>query len=545
MEKYSNTILNKQGKPVAGALVTVTTYPGNAAATIYATDGGPAVQSVTSDDTGRFAFYAADGHYNLSITSNNIEPVTVTDVVLNDPGDESSLAALAAPAGAALVGFVPEGDGATPTSVQAQMRSQDTFLRHLSRYPRPVRSNTSALRWTGNAGGSVGALSDAVTYGFKIEAEAPFDAVALMWVNYETGAVGNCKAVVAPTETFQTDTQDRRYRPMVGGVAYNALRGTGSYGWDAVTWGGAATVNLPAAGGAAAPQAVVSDFMPINSVPRADGGTRPLLLVRAYHNGATDGAYSYESRNYNGSYNAASSANRGRLIDTCTFAGDAVGTLASSMLVNSKSFLIAPIFRYRYNAVTVANVGDSISMGTGSASGLDNWNRRACYDLSTPTAPVVPMNMGFASQTSTTYLGAAKVILAAAKPTIAFYFPYSPNDSISTNARRVQDAMARCAEFIDFCNTNRIIPILATPVPNNNLTAAEDALRKEIAANVRAIGSANAVMVADFTSVTGDGATPERWLAGLNSDTLHPSDAGHEAMSAVAKAAIVRAMAAY
>jgi lysophospholipase L1-like esterase len=283
--------------------------------------------------------------------------------------------------------------------------------------------------------------------------------------------------------------------------------------------------------------------MPISSVARADGGTRPLLLYRAYHNGALDGAYSYESRDYNTYYNAATAANRGRLIDASRFVGDAVGTLANVMVAHTKSFLLAPIFRFRHNTVTVASVGDSISTGTGSASGLDSWNRRACYDLSTALAPVVPVNMGYPSQTTTTYLASAKTILAASKPTIAFYFPYSPNDAISTSTRKVQDAMARCADFINFCNTNQIVPILATPAPNNNLTTAEDALRKAIAANVLAMGNALGVVTADFGSVTGDGATPERWLAGLNSDALHPSDAGYEAMTTVAKVAISAALA--
>lgn len=110
MERYSNTILNKQGKPVAGAVVVVTTYPGNEPATIYAADGGPAVPSVTSDETGRFGFYAADGHYNLSITSKDIEPVTITDVVLNDPDND-----------AASAPFQPLTPGAPPSTVGAQL----------------------------------------------------------------------------------------------------------------------------------------------------------------------------------------------------------------------------------------------------------------------------------------------------------------------------------------------------------------------------------------------------------------------------------------
>lgn len=89
MERYTNTILNKQGKPVAGAVVTVTTYPGNEPAVIYAVDGGQAVEFVTSDENGRFAFYAADGHYNLSVTGRHIAPFTITDVVLNDPTNDA------------------------------------------------------------------------------------------------------------------------------------------------------------------------------------------------------------------------------------------------------------------------------------------------------------------------------------------------------------------------------------------------------------------------------------------------------------------------
>lgn len=104
MQKFSDTILNRHGKPVAGAVVTVTTYPGNEPAVIYAADGGLPVQSVTSDDTGRFSFYAADGHYNLSIVGKHIDPITVTDVVLNDPADDVTPATYAAADGAAKVG---------------------------------------------------------------------------------------------------------------------------------------------------------------------------------------------------------------------------------------------------------------------------------------------------------------------------------------------------------------------------------------------------------------------------------------------------------
>lgn len=104
MERYTNTILNKQGKPVAGAVVTVTTYPANEPAVIYAADGGQPVESVTSDKNGLFAFYAADGHYNLSITGKGIQNSVLTDVVLNDPSNDLSWEALSADNGAEKIG---------------------------------------------------------------------------------------------------------------------------------------------------------------------------------------------------------------------------------------------------------------------------------------------------------------------------------------------------------------------------------------------------------------------------------------------------------
>jgi len=111
MERYTNTILNKQGKPVAGAVVVVTTYPGNEPAVIYAADGGQQVQTVSSDDNGRFAFYAADGHYNLSITGKQIDAITITDVVLNDPNDDGGRDAYEAPDAAALAAAVSANPG--------------------------------------------------------------------------------------------------------------------------------------------------------------------------------------------------------------------------------------------------------------------------------------------------------------------------------------------------------------------------------------------------------------------------------------------------
>jgi lysophospholipase L1-like esterase len=386
---------------------------------------------------------------------------------------------------------------------------------------------------------STGTRAVAETYSIKMEAEAPWQSVALMWANYETNIVAACKASVAATETFATDTQANRYQPIVGGTTYNAARSTGNYGWEAVTWAGASTVDIPAATGVTGQKAVVSDFMSVGSVPRADGGSRPLLLIRAYHDGATQGGHTYESRDF-APWRTASAINRGRVLDVGIFTGDAIAALGSSMGIGTKVPLIAPIFRYAANVISVAAFGDSITNGTGSASGVDNWLRRACFDLSTVAAPVVPSNFGFPSQTSSTYLAAAKVFIPLAKPVIAFYAPYSPNDG-THNQRLFIEQMARAADFVKLCKDNGTIPVLWTPVPNGNITESSDTYRRAVSDAVIALGASAGVIVADMRSATAVKGTPDTWISGLNNDTLHPNDNGHEAMSVVAKDAIIRA----
>lgn len=98
MQKYSDVILNQYGRPMPGLRVVVDPYVAGAAlnmtststATIYATDGGPAVQSVLTDASGRFAFYAADGRYNLTVTGTGVSAYMLADVTLNDPGDDDA-----------------------------------------------------------------------------------------------------------------------------------------------------------------------------------------------------------------------------------------------------------------------------------------------------------------------------------------------------------------------------------------------------------------------------------------------------------------------
>jgi len=85
VQKYQNNILNTSGDVMPGATITVTTLAGSSAA-LYSDNGVTALGSnvVTTNATGEFSFYAANGHYNLTVSGAGITTHTISDVILSD-----------------------------------------------------------------------------------------------------------------------------------------------------------------------------------------------------------------------------------------------------------------------------------------------------------------------------------------------------------------------------------------------------------------------------------------------------------------------------
>lgn len=107
MQRYSDNFIDSNGRPVKSASVLVRTYPAGMPATLYSDNGvTPTANPTTTDALGLFSFYAPDGRYSITITSDKTEPVTRTDIQLEDPTDTPAVAKseLAAPTGAALIG---------------------------------------------------------------------------------------------------------------------------------------------------------------------------------------------------------------------------------------------------------------------------------------------------------------------------------------------------------------------------------------------------------------------------------------------------------
>lgn len=85
MQKYANNFQDRYGNGIPGALVTVTSNTTGLAATIYSDDGVTPVSALLTDAVGQFAFYVADGDYNITLTKAGVGTATISDVSIKNP----------------------------------------------------------------------------------------------------------------------------------------------------------------------------------------------------------------------------------------------------------------------------------------------------------------------------------------------------------------------------------------------------------------------------------------------------------------------------
>lgn len=398
------------------------------------------------------------------------------------------------------------------------------------------------------------------TWQVKLTAEADFDAIQIGYLNHQGNAVV-VSASVAATETAATDTTSNMSDPVVGGVAYTALDSTAdAHGWRSVTWAGASSVAAPAAAipsgqipnnpaAIATPSISLSDWIPIRSVPRADGGTLPLVMLRFYIDGAAN-AFSFVADSARlPLLRTATSANRGRILQVSNVGNNGVTTPAikpSSLGTTMMPFFIR--LRCRRRGVTVIGIGDSnFQNDVLVADKFSTWLFRACADLSSPDLPIAFVNAGCSSQNSTTYWQHGKQMMAAVRPDVAVYEVWTPNDNPYADAAatrfKVMNMLAKAQDFVDYCLQNSIVPILSTGIPYVAMTAATDPERIWLINEVKKLAQSGLVGLIDTNSGIGDGAIPERILAAYDyGDGIHQNETAIEAVLAPqAKAAIRQA----
>lgn len=267
----------------------------------------------------------------------------------------------------------------------------------------------------------------------------------------------------------------------------------------------------------------MSDWLALPSIARTDGGTGRILMLRDYvpAAGNTTG-----NRADIGSTSLSLAVCK---VDAFFKSGDFVTTPAG--FTAATEWTMAPAVWFEFltasGAIVVLDSGDSTRQGSdgGPMPNVGGAGRLAAETL---YGQVAFANGGWASQTSTAYYANALVKIAAIKPTIAFYCPWSPNDTDKYTAAGITRMQQLALQWIDACRVAGARAVLLTPNPMNGLDSTQEGFRRQIVTWVKTVCSAGLATLGDRDAVYTDYSTNTGgYKAGLFATSLHPNPTGY------------------
>lgn len=381
------------------------------------------------------------------------------------------------------------------------------------------------------------------TWHHKYLIESDFDAIQLVYYNHQPNDVA-ATGMIGATETADQSTANNVSQPMISGAAVTTKDDTtDAYGWRTVTWAGSPNM-LALAGTAAVPTITKSDWIPLASVPRTDGGIGRLLLTRMYITGSVTQHTTLTSGQIRAEMLTPTAANRGRIFQSGNVIADAITTPATTIAISTNALPLGVNVRMKGGGATVLGIGDSTMQCVSQLNDrLSNWGLRACADVSNENFPVMWVNDGQASVTSSAYSATGLTAIAAWEPAIVVWQASSQNDSAtSAGVYRYQanQKLARMQAAASYCRDNGITMIAQTAIPKN-FSAAIDAERLIFNAALRDMAADGHWWICDLDRALSDQATPARMRADVNSgDDTHPSEAGIEVEAQVLAAVLRR-----
>lgn len=398
----------------------------------------------------------------------------------------------------------------------------------------------------------------------KWEAEAEFVGVRLWMGSREGfGPSGPVQAIVAATETAATDNAANAFQPIVGGAAFNTILenpplATPAKGWMRATFRDAQFDTIPAAcfppsgrrlGGnnavtnglygnnAQVSRFLCTDVIPMNSVPRADGGSRPLLMARVHVNG---GRLTVLNTAKAQTYYTFAQAEGARLLQGYTTSNDGVGTLANvpaDPATVTGGLYVWPEFIYRVPVRSLLVADDSRGATNYSGRGLGPWGAEAALEMSTPAKPVCPAVVGGSGHSQDEVLAMLRNALDAGHSCTDILMPcWSQNGAVAGTIGG-EAVIGRLSQFLAVCRDKGIRVFLHTSYGLGASTGVDgqEEARLKCIAWARSIADDDSVVLVDTDSVIttyepgGPGVTKGRIIASLDTgDNVHANALGAE-----------------
>ena len=321
--------------------------------------------------------------------------------------------------------------------------------------------------------------------------------------------------------------------------------------------GSSATGTLPANTGNVANAIVpytpfLSDWIPVTSLARVDGGVQPYIFV--YVTVSSVGATFGTNAGYR-AYNSNALANRGRKFyfaqatnTGVDYAQNITGTLWKTFSGGSSP---NPLYGVQYLSanpgIQIAVNGDSISASP-TNDAISSPLYRASLDLSTPSLPVELATFAFGGQSSLIYDPTLKSFLPSIAPSIVCFQPITRNDPGGMSAPQQQAILAKillqtnAAKVVygalSMFNQAGLEPFIGA-LTGAAQTAAIAGFN-DILARIRDLSATNSIPFIDAAAVIGDSSNslPWNYKVGLSDDNTHANWAGAETLTPSAVVAL-------
>lgn len=356
------------------------------------------------------------------------------------------------------------------------------------------------------------------------------DAVQIIFAHASANTMHVMKAAVAPLDS----------------AANFALAGVT---WTAATFGGLDYGSAPVRPALVRRAFLVSDWIQVSSLPRADDATKlPLLAVSAY---IDTPALILQGRNDGYPDMTAWASHPVRPCVMRYNDGDCVTTPANFTSTTNRS--TCPIVGLRYLArgqvVSVFASGDSITNAEGSGVTYPGASAvfEACRELSTLGGVGYDFfNLGWSGcQTDKIRDHAMDAINAGLVPDIMIYAPFSPNDITAASITDAQIAAMwpRQAQAVVAMEGSGVETVLWTGMPSNSSIkpyGTSDSKRRAYNDAIRAM-AARGVVIADIDAVMAgaDSGGQTQMVVAYTTDGIHPNDAGIQATKPIMKNSIL------